>query len=251
MNEPWSERRPAAQDAREYAYEAIKQNILNMSLVPGDQLSEAAMAERLNVSRTPVHDAFARLVQEGLVYALPQRGTIVAPLSAERIEQGAFMQLHLGRAVADRLDRAGLPEELMFFLESSVNRQFYTLGSGRYGALDEMDAQFHAALYAACGLPLVWRSLSVACADIARMMAVTLDPDAWHDLVYEHSELVGALRRRDDEAAGAILERHFGHTLDWLVAARMRFPSYFSLPEGIPAPPDEKSLAADGADLLE
>ena len=57
MNEPWSERRPAAQDAREYAYEAIKQNILSMSLVPGDQLSEAAMAERLNVSRTPVREA--------------------------------------------------------------------------------------------------------------------------------------------------------------------------------------------------
>ena len=237
--------------ARADLYRRLRDAILGADYKPGEPLSENALAQRFGVSRTPVRDALARLSDEGLVEVFPQRGTIVAPLSAERIEQGAFMQLHLGRAVADRLDRAGLPEELMFFLESSVNRQFYTLGSGRYGALDEMDAQFHAALYAACGLPLVWRSLSVACADITRMMAVTLDPDAWHDLVYEHSELVGALRRRDDEAAGAILERHFGHTLDWLVAARMRFPSYFSLPEGIPAPPDEKSLAADGADLLE
>lgn len=48
-------------------YEKIKELILNMDLKPGEFISEAILARRLNVSRTPVREALKKLEQEGLI----------------------------------------------------------------------------------------------------------------------------------------------------------------------------------------
>lgn len=48
-------------------YNDIKELILNMTLKPGEFVSEAILAKRLNVSRTPVREALKRLEQEGLI----------------------------------------------------------------------------------------------------------------------------------------------------------------------------------------
>jgi DNA-binding GntR family transcriptional regulator len=48
-------------------YNDIKELILNMTLKPGEFISEAILAKRLNVSRTPIREALKRLEQEGLI----------------------------------------------------------------------------------------------------------------------------------------------------------------------------------------
>jgi DNA-binding GntR family transcriptional regulator len=61
-------------------YEALKQDILNLSLAPGAPLDETGLSERFGTSRTPVREALVRLVAEGLASTLPNRNTIVAML---------------------------------------------------------------------------------------------------------------------------------------------------------------------------
>ncbi len=61
-------------------YEALKQDILNLTLAPGDPLDETGLSERFGTSRTPVREALVRLVAEGLASTLPNRNTIVAVL---------------------------------------------------------------------------------------------------------------------------------------------------------------------------
>lgn len=48
-------------------YENIKESILNMGLKPGEFISEAILAKKFNVSRTPVREALKKLEQEGLI----------------------------------------------------------------------------------------------------------------------------------------------------------------------------------------
>ncbi|MHB8460728.1 MAG: GntR family transcriptional regulator [Candidatus Limnocylindrales bacterium] len=50
----------------------------------GQRLVEAQIAERLNVSRGPVRDAFRQLKQEGLLQDVPRRGTCVVSLTPRR-----------------------------------------------------------------------------------------------------------------------------------------------------------------------
>src|SRR5262244_4123470 len=55
-------------------YSQIKNLILSNEVLPGQKLHHQELSERLGVSRTPVREALTRLVQEGYVSLLPNRG---------------------------------------------------------------------------------------------------------------------------------------------------------------------------------
>jgi DNA-binding GntR family transcriptional regulator len=55
-------------------YSQIKNLILCNEVLPGQKLHHQQLSERLGVSRTPVREALTRLVQEGYVSLLPNRG---------------------------------------------------------------------------------------------------------------------------------------------------------------------------------
>ena len=46
----------------EHAYRVIRRDIVSLSLRPGSALDEAALATRLGLSRTPVHEALVRVL---------------------------------------------------------------------------------------------------------------------------------------------------------------------------------------------
>ncbi|WP_176476256.1 GntR family transcriptional regulator, partial [Pseudomonas indica] len=62
-----------------YIYEELRKQILTLQLKPGAQLDEVSLAAQFGVSRSPVRDALARLISEGLVTILPNRTTLVTP----------------------------------------------------------------------------------------------------------------------------------------------------------------------------
>src|SRR5512145_1588809 len=55
-------------------YAQIKNLILRNEVMPGQKMHHQELSERLGVSRTPVREALPRLVQEGYVSFLPNRG---------------------------------------------------------------------------------------------------------------------------------------------------------------------------------
>lgn len=235
MKELFLQPQTPGQDTREYTYQMIRQNLLELTLPPHTQLSEAMMAQMLNVSRTPVHDAFARLDEEGLVCAVPQKGTMVAPISANRVQQGVFMKVHLSRAVIEMICKTGFENEVFFQLESNINRQYFCLGAENYRELAALDAAFHGALYQSAGLCDVWQALSVACADVVRVQALSRLQELYRTIVSEHADLFAAVRRKDADQAMALLERHYLHALDCLSVAREEKPSFFEGAYPLPA----------------
>lgn len=66
-----------------YIYEELRRQILTLKLKPGVQLDEVSLAAQFGLSRSPVRDALARLVTEGLVTILPNRTTLVTPFEIE------------------------------------------------------------------------------------------------------------------------------------------------------------------------
>src|SRR5512142_3206521 len=64
---------------------ALADDIINGSLAPGATLDETLLAQRFNVSRTPVREALRQLAASGLVETRPHCGAVVASLSHERL----------------------------------------------------------------------------------------------------------------------------------------------------------------------
>lgn len=68
-------------DLASMAYEQLKKAILFDELHVGDMLSENSLAQSMNMSRTPVREAFRRLNSEGLIVIIPGRGAFVKPIT--------------------------------------------------------------------------------------------------------------------------------------------------------------------------
>src|SRR5690349_7091549 len=66
-------------------YATIRRDIIRLRLKPGEQLSEKDLGLRFMTSRTPVREAIVRLVDDGLIHVLPQRGTFVTRISLRAV----------------------------------------------------------------------------------------------------------------------------------------------------------------------
>jgi DNA-binding GntR family transcriptional regulator len=79
------ERTPAP--VRAQVLDNLRQAIVERRLLPGQRLIERELVEMTGVSRTSIREALRELTAEGLVTTIPNKGTIVASVSAEEARQ--------------------------------------------------------------------------------------------------------------------------------------------------------------------
>ena len=84
------------------AYERLEEMIATLQLAPGEALSEAALAARLGMSRTPVREALHLLAHQGLVRVLPRRGLLVTELDVGRQLRMLDVRREIDRLLAAR-----------------------------------------------------------------------------------------------------------------------------------------------------
>ena len=71
----------------EQVYDLLRKQILDQDLKPGERLLEVAVSESLNVSRTPIREAFRLLQQDDLVERIPQGGVRVTDLPVDELRE--------------------------------------------------------------------------------------------------------------------------------------------------------------------
>ena len=76
--------------------EQLKRVIIAGELSAGDRVLETDLAELLGVSRGPVREAFRQLEQEGLLVSYPHRGTFVASVPEDEIEEVYALRARCG-----------------------------------------------------------------------------------------------------------------------------------------------------------
>ncbi len=130
----------------EKAYRRLEEMIVTLRLAPGEVLSEADLAKKLKIGRTPIREALQRLAREGLVSILPWRGVLVSEINIKtqlqllevRCEmEGLMARLAAARAtdeerswfhaLAEELDRAAVERDAILFVQ--LDRQLNALWS--------------------------------------------------------------------------------------------------------------------------
>jgi len=93
-------------------YDQLQLAIVTLELRPGTPLSEASLAERFGVSKSPVREALQRLARDGLVTLEPNRRCVVTGLDIAHIRDWYELRLILEpaslRRVAGQIDGATL-----------------------------------------------------------------------------------------------------------------------------------------------
>ena len=86
-------------------YAQLKEQILHLELPPGAAISEIETAEKYNISRTPVRDAFKRLEREGLLEIRPHIGTFISLIDLNTVSDVLYVREILEYSVLSDLSR--------------------------------------------------------------------------------------------------------------------------------------------------
>jgi DNA-binding GntR family transcriptional regulator len=199
-------------------------------LLPGDRFSEGEIADRLQVSRTPVREALFRLQRDGYVDVFYRSGWQVRPFDMRHFEELYDVRIVIETAAIEKLVRLSPIARLQDL------RDIWCVPSSRYyedsEVLAVLDEQFHARLVAAAGnaeLAAIHHNVTDRIRIIRRLDFVKPEriPKAYTD----HAAILNGLQRGETKVAQDLLSRHIQDsqaevktiTLYMLQAARERF----------------------------
>jgi GntR family transcriptional regulator, rspAB operon transcriptional repressor len=204
----------AARQSTEQIHRLLRGDILSAALRPGEAMSEARMAVRFGVSRTPVREAFKRLVEEGFLMVVPQVGTFVAPIDLASVHDSQFVRETLEcRTVAlaaRHIDSAGKAS-----LEQHIRQQERDLAAGDRLAFFRHDEDFHAELSRLSGHPSVWSLIEGVKAQLDRVRCLSLESAAWPEMILrEHRGIVERVVSGDETGAEKAMRAHLRTVFD-------------------------------------
>src|SRR3712207_2877119 len=130
----------------ELVYEQLRRAIIDHTLKPGQELVVATVAHQMGGSRIPVIQDCSRLVGAGFLIPNPRRRVTVAPLTAERIEEGKEVLLALECLALEHLVRRVTEHQLAHFERLNEAVRTFTRPPGSLTP-NLADQRFHAALW--------------------------------------------------------------------------------------------------------
>jgi DNA-binding GntR family transcriptional regulator len=207
-------------------YESIRTAILDCTFVPGMALSEQAVSDELQVSRAPVREAFRQLAVEGLLEAVPQRGTFVARLHRGRIADAIFVRESIECRAAALAVAAPLAERRQ--LTRIVQRQARASARCDYATHLSTDEEFHHRILVLAGHPHAWTALRLARTGMNRIRHLAIPVVGSNRIAIDHHRLiVDAIVGGDAQAAARHMQVHIHSPMDFLDAIQARYPEYF------------------------
>jgi len=192
--------------------ERLRESIITGELELGQPLSERVLAERLNVSKTPVREAIAQLRVEGLVLVYPQRGAYVfTPTDADVVEMCELRQALEAAALKMAIERH--PDTTAMALETIVTRMARAQRNGERAEYLKEDSLFHEAFFSSCGNSLMKQTYDMQVGKISALRThLARRPGHTESSFAEHQEILQAVKSRDPARALATLDTHIGRT---------------------------------------
>ncbi len=217
----------SGESMREYIIRVLKHNIINLNLKPGQNISEAEIAEQLGVSRTPVREAFITLSHESLLEVYPQKGTYISFIDLNLVEEARFLRLTLEKAIV-RLACNFLTAQYIEELEENLHRQEFYLTNSNSSKLLELDNQFHRIIFKACKKERIFILIESVNTHFDRVRMLRLTASLKVDkILSEHHEILSAIKEKDAEKSEKIIETHLTSFMIEQELLQQQFPDYF------------------------
>ena len=208
-------------------YLSLREAIIGLRYAPGEALRKAEVCTALDVSRSPVSTAIARLAADGLVDVHPQAGTYVSRISMKEIREVAFIREALELAAIERVAHC-VTDEQIALLKRNMRIQQVMLADGDGTGFYEHDGQMHELLLTFTDYPRLRRISESARTQLDRARQLLLPaPGRLQEAYDEHRAIVGALEARDPAQAREALRHHLGQLVTMLSLLAKKEPALF------------------------
>ncbi|HZT98436.1 MAG TPA: GntR family transcriptional regulator [Ktedonobacteraceae bacterium] len=199
-------------------YYKVRELIESGAIPAGAQLDERTLAQDLAVSRTPLREAIATLVEEGLVERRPYRGNFVRTFTARQVNdlyqvrqalEGLAIRLAVPRITADDL------EQIRAILDSCQD----ALERDDMAAYSAADQRFHDSIARLSDNEVLIESLDRLRRQIQLVrIQANRDADVVQRTALERPLILAALEDRDADLAARLLEEHIDGVRSSVVA---------------------------------
>ena len=124
------------------AFRQIREAIRRGKLKPGDRLVETQLAQEMQISRFPIREALRYLEKEGLVEAKPFKGTYVAQLTEQDMEELYSLRSAI-EELAVRILIKNIDDDKIKKLESLVEDMVRASKDEKFDKMISQDLRFH------------------------------------------------------------------------------------------------------------
>ncbi len=211
--------------ASDRAYEALREDIVEWRLLPGQVLGEVEQSERFGISRTPIREALSRLTADGLAEAHRGRGVVVSQVSLDDVralfELREALDCRAARLAARRRDPAEF-QRLATELETCGDRlhgpgtddrsAYYELVERMDRAVDDATANAY--------LTAAQRSLRLHLARVRKLSRT--NPSRLARAAAEHAQIARAIAEGSEELAEAATRVHLANSLHAVLTTPVR-----------------------------
>ena len=212
---------------KQKAYLALQKSILDLEFRPGQLLRKNDLCKRFGISRTPLSEAIALLVQDGLVEVVPQAGTYVARFSMEDLLEGAFIREAIEVAAIMKLAEI-ITEPQLLELRRNLRLQRAFIDDGDSQGFYALDAQFHTILLNSTGYKRLNRVADSAWMNVNRVRRLLLPIEGRLEATYnEHKKIYDELEQKNSAKAGQVLKDHLGQLITYVLPIEQEHPEYF------------------------
>lgn len=203
----------------EQAYAIIRERVLTGELPPGTDVSEPELAERLQMSKTPVREALARLCVEGFMEAFPRRGYRVTPVTLKDMND-LFSVRGILEGTAAALAAKNLTDEELDALDELANASYVMGENVSTKTFVTSNETFHLAIASGARNPRLYALIMSHLEECARLFYMgtrirDINPETSND----HHRIVAHLRERDSEKARQAIMDHNENTRKGLLTA--------------------------------
>lgn len=198
-------RRLSTVSSADVVYELLRSLILDGRLEPGQRLREVEMAQRLGVSRTPLREAFTRLIGNRLLERTSS-GVVVSDVKTA-LEGIRAIRTAL-EGYATRLAVPHLQDVDFEFLEASIELALVLPMEARTERVRNNTA-FHRRIYEACGVPELQNAIdNYSGFFMSETNLAALSRENTLEAIEEHKLLLAAMRERDADKAERVMRIH-------------------------------------------
>ena len=220
---------------KEFAYRVLRSQIMDLQLLPGTILNEAAIASRLQVSRTPVHEAVKQLAKERLIDVRPNLESRVSPIDYHLMEESIFARICIEPALIDQIKGNLSKVEVQSFLEN-LQRQQSAMEQGDFPAFMDLDGAFHQLIFDCANRSYTYQMLRKYAAHLDRFRQLLLRCSSQEKMMRraygEHRRLffMMVISLPAQSAISDLIRDHAASALSDYTVIVQEFPAYFSLP---------------------
>lgn len=186
-------------------YTILKGMIADYRFNPGMRINVEQIAKEVGASRTPVWEAVHRLIQEGLLENIPNRGVFMSALTPKQAIELYTVRESL-ESLAARLAISNVDEKVIKKMTKCLDEQYRVVQKEDLVSYSRLDYDFHAMVYEASGNRTLQEMLETI-KNKMRPIAMHINP-ILSSLYHDHVEILEAFQEKNPDKAEAAFRKH-------------------------------------------